>query len=176
MTCPCLTSSDSFITFFLLLWTLCFHQTNIFVVPWMCHSFFSKLIYKLFSLLRMFSVNLLASVILAWLSLAMLPYRIPCALPRHMCLVTSSCLHFWISSLSSPIGNCICIAQMSLVYHWTQVLASCLIPGDAQYLPNDCHYLDSYLSDKLVKLMDPDNILDIFIFYTEVSCTVPLTQ
>lgn len=65
---------------------------------------------------------------------------------------------------------------MSLVYHWTQVLASCLIPGDAQYLPNDCHYLDSYLSDELVKLMDPDNILDIFIFYTEVSCIVPLTQ
>lgn len=65
---------------------------------------------------------------------------------------------------------------MFLVYHWTQVLASCLIPEDAQYLLNDCHYLDSYLSDELVKLMDPDNILDIFIFYTEVFCTVPLTQ
>lgn len=65
---------------------------------------------------------------------------------------------------------------MLLVYHWTQVLASCLILGDAQYLLNDCHYLDSSLSDELVKLMDPDNILDIFIFYTEVFCTVPLTQ
>lgn len=105
MTWPYLISSDSFITFFLLLWTLCFHQTKIFVVPWMCHSFFSKFIYKLFSLLRMFSVNLLASVILSWLSLAILSSRMPCVLPRHMCLITSSCLCFLISSLSSPIGN-----------------------------------------------------------------------